>query len=114
MRRIEPYKPVAYEAPTSRGNRVRFVARVAPALVFDAMDPVTGQLVGRISVWDANPEFVASMRPRMLESDNWTLDSIVQVEIVALDAAGEFYRAVNNRVGRLGDLFDALLAITEV
>ena len=114
MQRIEPYKCVAFEAPTSNGTRVRFVARVTPGLVFDAMNPVTGQLIGRISVWDANPEYVPSMRPRMLEFNDWTIDSQVQVEIVALDADGEFFRAVNNRVGRLGDMFDALLAITVV
>ena len=112
MRRIEPYKAVAFEAPTSKGTRVRFAARLEPGLIFDAFDPISGHMIGRISVWDANPEFVASLRPRMLESDEWTIDSLVQVEIVALDAKGEFYRAVNRRVGTLTEMFDVLLAIT--
>ena len=42
------------------------------------------------------------------------LESWVQVEIVALDSQGELYRAVTNRVGQLGDMFDSLLSITVI
>ena len=48
----------------------------------------------------------------MLQSEEWTLESLVQVDIDALDRDREVYRAVNRRVGKLGDMFDALLAIT--
>ena len=112
MHRTEPYRPVAFEAPTSNGRRVRFAARVEPALRFDAFDAVTGHIIGRVLVWDADPEL--AQRPRMLESDHWTLESKVAVEIIALDQHGEFYRAVNGRVGPLADMFDALLSITEM
>ena len=112
MRRTAPLKPVAWEAPTSNGRRVRFTARVEPGLSFDACDALTGEALGQISVWNANPELAD--RPRMLERDDWNLESRVHVEIVALDKDGQFYRAVNGRVGALVDMFDALLAITEV
>ena len=91
---------------------MRFTARVEPALTFDACDPVVGEAFGRISVWNADPELAE--RPRMLESDEWSLESWVQVEIVALDSQGELYRAVTNRVGQPGDMFDSLLSITVI
>ena len=110
MHRTEPYKPVAFEAPTSNGRRVRFTAHVHPALSFDACDPVTGEALGRIHVWDANPEL--AKRPRMLDSHPWNLDSRVEVEIVAFDSEGEFQRAGNARVGMLAERFDFLIAVS--
>ena len=78
----------------------------------DAFDPATGHLVGQIRVWDPSTEPEVRESPRVIVSDDWTLNSVVQAEIHTLNGDGEFYCAVNRRVGRLGDLFYAILAIT--
>lgn len=85
-----------------------------PELAFDAMDPATGQLLGQIGVSDPDPNLPAKDCRRMLESEQWTLDTLVQVDIDALNDEGDLYCAVKRRVGTLGDMFDALLAITVV
>ena len=64
MYRISDFKPVAFEAPTSKGRCVRFTARVEPELAFDAYDAATGGALGEIYVWDAHP--VRAERQRMM------------------------------------------------
>ena len=61
MYRISDFKPVAFEAPTSKGRCVRFTARVEPELAYDA---ATGGALGEIYVWDAHP--VRAERQRMM------------------------------------------------
>lgn len=99
MQRTAPCKSVAFEAATSIGTRVRFTAREEDELMFDACDPATGELIGQIAVSDPHRATDARRSPRMLASEEWTLDSIVQVEVHALNAAGELYGAVTRRVG---------------
>ena len=61
MYRISDFKPVAFEAPTSKQRCVRFTARVEPELAFDA---ATGGALGETYVWDAHP--VRAERQRMI------------------------------------------------
>ena len=69
-------------------------------------------LLGQIDVCVPDPNLAGKDRPRMLQSEEWTVHTLAQVDMDALDRDGELYRAVIRRVGTLGDLFDALLAIT--
>ena len=112
MHPIAAYKPVAYETLTNTGRRVRFHAHDEPELSIDAMDAATGEVLGEVRVWDGHP--VHAECRRMLTADEWSLESPVAAEIIALNDAGEFYVAVNPRLGTLEDVFDCLLTVTVV
>lgn len=84
MRRLADFRPIAFEAPTSQGTNIRFVARVHVYLTFDAIDAVTGELLGQLDVWDYSRSLGPT--PRMLLSSDWTLESRVYVEMTVLGA----------------------------
>ena len=105
--RIAPWRVVALEAPTSKDRRIRIAARAEPTLTFDAFDPVTGEVLGRIAVWNADPAL--AMRPRLLESDDWALDSIVEAEIHTVDAKDRLIRVKTRQTGTLAEIFDRAL-----
>ena len=94
----------AYETRTS-GRTIHFVALPRPALTFAAVDADTGELLGRVSVWDANPELAGTRR--MLDTDAWTLDSPIEAELGIYDQHGRFERGVNGITGTLAQAFDA-------
>ena len=86
----------------------RDTARAERALTFDAFDPVTGEVLGHITVWDADPALAE--RPRLLKNDDWSLDSIVEAEINTVDAKGRLPRARTRQEGTLAEIFDRALS----
>ena len=112
MQRIAAYKPIAFETATSSGRRVRITARVEPELAFDAFDPMTGEALGEVRVWDG--QAARAERRRLQAEDDWSLESWVAAEIIALNDAGDFYVALNPLVGSLIDVFDCLISSTVV
>lgn len=70
----------------------------------------SGEALGRIIVWSPSSDF--AKRPRMRESDDWRVDSWVEVDIVEFNDKGEFYLALVCRVGPLVHMLDCPIRIT--
>lgn len=109
MKTDRKFKAVAFEADVGRGHRVRFIADSHPALLFHVVDSLSETPLARLAVWDANPEFVKLTR--MLDTDDWSLDSEVEAEAVLLDEQGQFRRGVNSLKGTLKDVFETVLDV---
>ena len=107
-KRTAPWRAVALKAPTSKDRSIRIAARAEPALTFDAFDPVTGEVLGRIVVSEADPALPGRQRP--LKSDDWALYSVVEAEIHTVDAKGRLTQVKTRQKGTLADIFDRTLS----